>query len=104
MDISKRIDLYLWSGNGEKSDSKGSGEVKFYNLRPQGYIPDPDKYKGYIINLADFETIPITQTALDNIVYADSASGASVLFQIQELSQPNSITNINSNSGGVSSY
>ena len=104
MDISKRIDLYLWSGNGEKSDSKGSGEVKFYNLRPQGYIPDPDKYKGYIINLADFETIPITQTALDNIVYADSASGASVHFQIQELSQPNSITNINSNSGGVSSY
>ena len=50
MDITKRIDLYLWSCNGEKDSSNGSGEVKFYNLRPQGFTLEPDKYKGYIIN------------------------------------------------------
>ena len=104
MDITKRIDLYLWSGNGEKDATYGSGEVKFYNLRPQGYILDTDKYKGYIINLNDFQSFPITQTALDNIAYANNEAGGTVHFQIAEISQPNSITNINSNSGGVSSY
>jgi hypothetical protein len=104
MDTTKIIDLYLWSGNGEKDATNGSGEVKFYNLRPQGYILDTEKYKGYIINLADFQSFSITQTALDNIAYANNEAGATVHFQIAEISQPNSITNINSNSGGVSSY
>ena len=104
MDISKRIDLYLWSGNGEKDSTKGSGEVKFYNLRPQGYILDSDKYKGYIINLADFQTFSITETAMNNIAYANNEAGATVHFQIGEISQPNSISTVNSTSGGVSSY
>jgi hypothetical protein len=104
MDISKRIDLYLWSGNGEKDSTKGSGEVKFYNLRPQGYILDSDKYKGYIINLADFQSLPINQNALDDIVYANSIGGGTAHFQIAELSQPNSISTMNSTSGGVSEY
>ena len=104
MDITKRIDLYLWSGNGEKDSSNGSGEVKFYNLRPQGYILDSDKYKGYIINLADFQTFSITETAMNNIAYANNEAGATVHFQIGEISQPNSISTVNSTSGGVSSY
>jgi hypothetical protein len=104
MDISKRIDIYLWSGNGEKDSIKGSGEVKFYNLRPQGYILEPDKYRGYIINLENFQTFSITETAMNNIAYANSEAGSTVHFQIVELSQPNSISTMNSNSGGVSSY
>ena len=104
MDFRTRIDLYLWSGNGDKSATNGSGEVRFYNLRPQGYLFDPSKYHGCIVSLGSFQSLPMKQTGYDGIVGANSKAGAAVHFQVLDVSQPNSITNFNSSSAGVSTY
>ena len=106
-DYKTRIDLYLFSGNGDKSSSKGSGEVKFYNLRPQGFLYDPSKYEGCILSLSSFQSMPMNQTSVDAIVKTSSTYiDSSIHFQILEAAQPNSITNFNSDTAGngVSSY
>ena len=101
MDYRTRIDLYLYSGNGEKSSPLGSGEVIFYNLRPQGYLYDPSKYHGCVLCLNSFRSLPMTQTGVESVVNYD---GSAIHFQIVEVSQPNSISNFGADSGGVSSY
>ena len=100
MDYRTRMDLYLYSGNGDKSATTGPGEVRFYNLRPQGYIYEPSKYYGCVLCLSSFQSVPMYQAGVDGI----NPDAGAIHFQILESSQPNSISNFNANSGGVSSY
>ena len=101
----ERIDLYVFSGNGDKSATRGSGEVRFYNMRPQGFLYDPSKYEGCVLSLASFQSLPMPLSSVvamckDTPIYTNS----SIHFQILEAAQPNSISNFNASSGGVSSY
>ena len=99
-----RTDLYLWSGNGDKSASFGSGEVRFHNMRPRGYAIDPSKYHGCVIALANFASLPMTQVAYNNFIINTSGAASSVHFQIVDISQPNSISNFTADAQGVSTY
>jgi hypothetical protein len=51
-----------------------------------------------------FRSMAVTQTAYDTLVAANSGAGSSIHFQIVDINQPNSISNFNANSQGVSDY
>ena len=107
-----RYHLYLSSADGEADVTNAAGKCNYRNLRPQGYIYDPSKYRGSIVALGSFASAKVDEAgyiAMTNnqqVGVAGVQQGAAPFIRLNTISQPQSISNLNNAAGGtgVSNY